>query len=82
MTLDYLPHTGLTPERIAYAVGYGGHGVAFASWLGDQVGRALGGGAEWPALARIPPRAVPAYDGRPWFLPLAGAYYRLKDLVS
>lgn len=77
-TLDHLPHAGRV-QGIGYALGYGGHGVALASWLGDQVGRALGGKGEWPVLStlRFPP--VPLYQGRPWFLPAAGAYYRLKD---
>jgi glycine/D-amino acid oxidase-like deaminating enzyme len=77
-TLDHLPHIG-RHEGITHAVGYGGHGVAMASWLGDRAGRALGGSAQWPALAGIPFPAVPLYCGRPWFLPLAGAYYGLKD---
>jgi glycine/D-amino acid oxidase-like deaminating enzyme len=77
-TLDNLPHAG-RHEGVAYALGYGGHGVACASWLGDRVGRAVAGAAPWPELALLPFRAVPLYRGRPWFLPLAGAYYGLKD---
>ena len=80
-TLDQLPHTG-RHEGVAYAVGYGGHGVAYASWLGDRVGRAMSGVAPWPALTRLPFRAVPLYRGHPWFLPLAGAYYRAKDYLA
>lgn len=80
-TLDQMPHVG-THEGIAYALGYGGHGVACASWLGDRVGRAMLGRAEWPALSAIPFRAVPFYEGWPWFLPLAGAYYGLKDRLT
>ena len=26
--------------------------------------------------------AIPGYFGRPWFLPVLGAYYRIKDLVA
>jgi hypothetical protein len=29
---------------------------------------------DWPA--------IPGYFGRPWFLPILGAYYRAKDLVT
>ncbi|MER9761706.1 hypothetical protein [Mesorhizobium sp. M0138] len=29
---------------------------------------------DWPA--------IPGYFGRPWFLPILGAYYRIKDLVA
>jgi glycine/D-amino acid oxidase-like deaminating enzyme len=80
-TLDQLPHAG-RHEGIAYALGYGGHGVAYASWLGDRVGLAMAGRAPWPALSALPFRAVPLYGGRPWFLPLAGAYYRTKDYLA
>ncbi len=80
-TLDQMPHAG-QHAGITYALGYGGHGVACASWLGDRVGRAMLGRAEWPALSAIPFRAVPFYEGWPWFLPFAGAYYGLKDRLS
>jgi len=30
--------------------------------------------ASWPAL--------PGYHGKPWFLPLAGLYYKAKDRLS
>lgn len=77
-TLDQLPHVGRRGP-IAYALGYGGHGVAMATWLGHQVARAMAGQGAWPALAQVPFRAIPVYEGRPWFLPLAGAWYGLKD---
>ncbi len=80
-TLDQLPHVG-RHDGIAYALGYCGHGVAFASWLGDQVGQALAGRAAWPDLVDLRFRSVPFNWGRPWFLPLAGAYYGLKDRLS
>ena len=76
--LDQMPHAG-RHEGVTYAVGFGGHGVALASWLGDRIGHALGGGGPWPALTELRFPAVPFYRGRPWFLPLAGAYYGLKD---
>jgi glycine/D-amino acid oxidase-like deaminating enzyme len=80
-TLDQMPHAG-QHGGIAYALGYGGHGVAYASWLGDRVGRAMLGRAEWPAVSAIPFRAIPFYEGWPWFLPLAGAYFGLKDRLT
>jgi glycine/D-amino acid oxidase-like deaminating enzyme len=80
-TLDQMPHAGMR-NGIAYALGYGGHGVAYASWLGDRVGQTLLDRAEWPAISTIPFRAVPFYEGWPWFLPFAGAYYGLKDRLT
>jgi glycine/D-amino acid oxidase-like deaminating enzyme len=80
-TLDQLPHAGRC-RGVAYALGYCGHGVACASWLGDQVGNAMAGRGPWPAVADLPFAAVPMYAGRPWFLPLVGAYYRMKDWIG
>lgn len=80
-TRDQLPHAG-RHDGVAYALGYGGHGVALASWLGDQVGRAMAGGGAWPAIADVPFPGIPLYHGRPWFLPAAGAYYALKDRLD
>jgi glycine/D-amino acid oxidase-like deaminating enzyme len=80
-TRDQLPHVG-RHEGIAYALGYGGHGVAMATWLGDRAGQAMVGRVEWPRLAKLPFRGIPLYRGRPWFLPLAGAYYGLRDRLG
>jgi glycine/D-amino acid oxidase-like deaminating enzyme len=80
-TLDQLPHAGRR-GRIAYALGYGGHGVAMATWLGHHTALAMMDRAPWPAIASVPFRAIPAYEGRPWFLPLAGAWYGLKDWLT
>ena len=80
-TRDGMPHAGIR-NGLAYALGYGGHGVAMASWLGHRVGRALAGSEPWPRMAEIPFPAIPCYTGRPWFLPLAGAYYRLLDRLA
>jgi glycine/D-amino acid oxidase-like deaminating enzyme len=77
-TRDGLPHVG-THDGMAYILGCGGHGVAICSWLGDQVGTALMGKGPWPVLSHIRFPAVPLYSGRPWFLPLAGAYFGIRD---
>ncbi len=80
-TLDQLPHAGRR-GAIAYALGYGGHGVAMATWLGHHAALAMMDQAPWPAITTVPFRAIPAYEGRPWFLPLAGAWYGLKDWLT
>jgi glycine/D-amino acid oxidase-like deaminating enzyme len=78
--LDQMPHAGRI-DRLHYAMGYAGHGVAMSTWLGARVGEKLAGGAELPEMTG-PLRAVPFYGGRPWFLPLIGAYYRIRDSIS
>ena len=80
-TRDQLPHAGRR-EGVSYALGYCGHGVACASWLGDAVGMALAGRGPWPPLADVPFPPIPFYAGRPWFLPLAGAYYQMRDWLG
>jgi len=27
-------------------------------------------------------QAIPMYSGNPWFLPIVGAYYRLRDVLG
>ena len=76
-TLDQMPHAGVL-DGIHYALGYGGHGVALATWLGARMGEALAGAGTIPRLTS-PFRAVPLYGGTPWFLPLIGGYYRMRD---
>jgi glycine/D-amino acid oxidase-like deaminating enzyme len=76
-TLDQMPHAGCL-EGLHYALGYGGHGVALATWLGARMGHAIAGRAPLPRLTGAF-RPIPFYAGRPWFLPLVGGYYRVRD---
>jgi glycine/D-amino acid oxidase-like deaminating enzyme len=80
-TRDQLPHAGRL-EGAYYAGGYCGHGIAMATRLGELIARRMGGEAiDHPLFDdRFPP--IPLYHGRPWFLPLAGAYYTLKDWLD
>jgi hypothetical protein len=50
--------------------------------LGVQIGEWLGGGPA-PALAQLPFPLVPApYEGRPWFLPFVGEWFRFRDRLA
>lgn len=80
MTMDQLPHVGVR-DGLHYAMGYNGHGVALATYLGSRMGQALAGGDDLQPFAGRPFRAVPFHFGQPWFLPLVGAYYRIKDAM-
>ncbi len=81
VTMDLFPHAGCL-EGVWYAMGYAGHGVAMATYLGQQMAdRMLGKPADNPfAGLDFPP--VPLYSGNPWFLPFVAAWYRFLDLVS
>jgi glycine/D-amino acid oxidase-like deaminating enzyme len=76
---DRMPHAGRV-DGVHYALAYAGHGVALATWLGARMGDALAGRGQVPELGGgLPP--IPLYRGRPWFLPLVGGYYRVKDWI-
>ena len=81
-TFDRMPHVGRTPAGVAYAMGCCGTGVALMTHLGTKVGEWLAGG-EAPILAQLRFPLVPApYEGRPWFMPLAGEWFRLQDRLA
>jgi glycine/D-amino acid oxidase-like deaminating enzyme len=79
ITVDRMPHIGRTRDGVMYSVGYSGTGVVLSTYLGTRAAEWLGGG-EAPALAKLPFPIIPApYEGRPWFLPLVGEWFRLQD---
>ena len=51
-TFDLLPHVGRTNDGVWYAVGYGGHGVAMATQVGNDVGSLIGGATDTSPVAR------------------------------
>ena len=79
--IDHLPHAGRL-GGVHYAMGYCGHGVALATYLGTRMGDVLAGAGEIPDLDTTRFRAIPLYTGVPWFLPLVGGYYRARDWIS
>lgn len=79
-TFDHLPQIG-SDGPIHFAMGYCGTGVAMASYLGARLGQRVSGapGGEPTPLDGMPAKSVPFYDGNPWFLPFAFAWYGLQD---
>jgi glycine/D-amino acid oxidase-like deaminating enzyme len=80
---DTMPHAGQA-QGIYYALGYAGHGVAIATYLGTKLAEVMSGGKNELPYAVIPFPGAPfgLYNGKPWFLPIAGAYYKVLDWVS
>lgn len=80
---DTMPHAGVI-DGIHFALGYAGHGVAMATYLGSKMAERIAGSREEIPYATIPFPGAPlgAYNGRPWFLAFAGAYYRMLDWIS
>ena len=79
--MDHLPHAGQL-GGIYYSMGYCGHGVALATYLGTRMGEVIAGAAQVPDLGGKRFKAIPLFNGFPWFLPLAGGYYRTRDWLS
>jgi len=81
-TFDGLPHIGVQ-DGVHYAAGCQGSGVAMATWLGHNVALKLAGAAnERFALDGLPFPTWPTYNGNPWFLPIVGTYYKLRDRIE
>lgn len=81
---DTMPHLGRM-DGLHYALGYAGHGVAMATYFGTRLGEAIGSSdVQASPFAQLPfPRApLGLYWGKPWFLPLAAAWYKLLDWIS
>ena len=80
-TRDQMPHAGQL-DGVYYAGGYCGHGVAMATYLGEQIARRIAGEAITHPFFDDRFAPIPLYTGTPWFLPLVGAYYQVKDWLE
>lgn len=81
-TLDALPHMG-EDEGLHYALGCNGSGIAMMTYLGFQTARKIARAANDACAfdgAAFPDH--PLYNGNPWFLPLVGSWYRLRDRLE
>ena len=81
-TFDHLPHMGMR-DGVHFAMGCNGSGVAMATYLGHQTALKLLHKQNRPCpfdSSSFP--GHPLYSGRPWFLPLVGAWYRLRDTLD
>ncbi|HLZ40449.1 MAG TPA: FAD-binding oxidoreductase [Candidatus Sulfotelmatobacter sp.] len=80
---DIMPHAGQI-DGMYYAVGYAGHGVAMATYQGQKIAEMMAGEKPDNPFVGIPFPGAPLglYNGKPWFLPFAGAWYKVLDWVS
>jgi glycine/D-amino acid oxidase-like deaminating enzyme len=81
---DTMPHAGCI-DGYHYALGYAGHGVALATYLGTKLGAAIG--TSEPSgnpFARLPFRGAPLglHVGKNWVLPLVAGWYKVLDWVD
>ncbi|MBV8826166.1 MAG: FAD-binding oxidoreductase [Hyphomicrobiales bacterium] len=81
-TFDFLPHMG-RHDGMHYLLGCNGSGIAMMTYLGTQTARKILGGANRvSALDEREFPTMPLYNGNPWFLPVVGGYYRLRDRLD
>lgn len=81
MTRDRLPRAG-ERDGIHYSMGYSGHGTHMSTLMGSIMAEVMDGKPDLNPWKDFDWPAIPGYFGRPWFLPVLGAYYRMKDLVT
>ncbi len=79
---DYLPHVGQN-EGVHYALACNGSGVVTMTHLGREAAQQILGRANRvSAFSRLPFPTMPGYGGHPWFMPLIGGFYRLRDRLD
>ena len=82
-TFDEVPHMGRL-DRLYYALGCNGSGVAMMTYLGTMTARKIAGAANYAcAFDREVFPDHPLYKGDPkWLLPVVGPYFRARDWLD
>ena len=80
LSMDQMVHAG-EHDGVFYSLCYSGHGVQMATHMGKVIAQMLGGDLTANPWRDLSFPAVPGHVGPPWFLPPAGAFFRLVDLV-
>ena len=80
-TVDRFPIIG-ERDGIYYAMGYCGHGVATATYLGLKLSDMILGKGLNTAFADKKFTPIPLYWGKPWFLPIAHNYFKFLDKIQ
>ncbi len=80
-TFDQLPHIG-EHEGMHFAMGYCGHGVANSLWFGHHLANLMRGKQGTLPFAELPFPARFFYRRHPWFLPLAGGWFKMLDRME
>lgn len=81
MTANRLPRAGQR-DGLYYSMGYSGHGTQMATLMGTLMAEIMDGRADLNPWKDFDWPAIPGHFGKPWFLPLVGAWYRLKDRLQ
>jgi glycine/D-amino acid oxidase-like deaminating enzyme len=79
-TQDRYPRAG-SVDGVIYGMGYSGHGAQMSTLIGNVLADIAMGRKDTNPLDGLAWRAVPMHTGKPWFLPIVGAYYRMRDML-
>jgi glycine/D-amino acid oxidase-like deaminating enzyme len=81
--MDLMPHSGQI-DGMHFGVGFAGHGVAAATWMGEKLAATVCGDTVENPFSKIPFRGAPygLRSGHTWALPFAGAYYKALDWLT
>ena len=80
--MDQLPKLTIH-DGVVYATGFCGSGVVWARWMGQKAAMVVLGSEDGASAFDGPAfRAIPFYNGKPWFLPVMMGWYKLKDQMS
>ena len=81
-SFSQLPNLSIN-KGIYSALGYCGNGVAMAPYLGHMAAlKMLNPDCKVTVFERTPLQTRPYYFGKPWFLPIASAYFRAFDVLD
>ena len=80
---DTIPHAGQL-DGLYYSVGYAGHGVAMATYLGAQIAAQLCGEPTQNPFADIPFPGAPLgmHAAVRWGLPIVAGWYKMRDWLD
>ncbi|MBT0566809.1 FAD-binding oxidoreductase [Williamsia sp. CHRR-6] len=81
ISMDRMVHAGVR-DGVHYSLGYSGHGVQMATYMGRQLGLKLAGKDYRNVWAGLSYPAVPGHFGPPWFLPFVGAGAKVLDRLG
>ncbi|MDR6377830.1 NAD(P)/FAD-dependent oxidoreductase [Paraburkholderia caledonica] len=79
ISADRLPHAG-QHDGIYFSMGYSGHGTQMSTHMGQVMADVMDGREDRNPWGESEWAAIPGHTGKPWFLPLVGTYYRIKDI--
>lgn len=81
MSMDRMVHAG-EHDGLYYSLGYSGHGVQMATYMGKQMAEYMNGVEDANPWRDLTFKRIPGHFGPPWFLPFAGAFYKALDVVK